>query len=139
MPYDFLDHSTDAIVLVRHHTMRGALGDAARATTDIMLDRSAVCPLQTRHFAITETAVHRLLYQWLDDIIFAVLADGFAIHDVEVDGFGEGDGAWMRARAFGEPLDTDKHRFRVEVKAPTYHEMDITQSGGVRLRFLLDL
>lgn len=140
MPYRFLDHSTDALVEIRHTDMRGALADAALSTVDIMLDRSTVQNQIMRSFAIRDDAVHRLLYQWLDDIIFVTLADGFAIRDVVVDTFDDSGHITMEARAFGEPLDPIKHKFRVEVKAPTYHEMEIScNHDGIMLRFLLDL
>lgn len=140
MPYKFLDHSTDALVEVRHTDMRGALADAALSTTDIMLDRSTVQNRMVRHFTIRDDAVHRLLYQWLDDIIFVTLADNFAIRDVTVDAFDDSDHITMEARAFGEPLNLVRHKFRIEVKAPTYHEMKIDcNHDGIVLRFLLDL
>lgn len=140
MPYKFLDHSTDALIEVRHTDMRGALADAALSTVDIMLDRNTVQNRVVRHFTIRDDAVHRLLCQWLDDVIFATLADGFAIRNVIVDTFDLSDHITMTARAFGEPLNLNKHRFKVEVKAPTYHEMKIDRNlDGVVLRFLLDL
>ena len=140
MPYRFLDHSSDALVEVRHTDMRGALTDAALSTIDIMLDRDAIQNKTVRHFDIKDDAVHRLLYQWLDDIIFVTLADNFAIKEITVDEFDDSDHIIMKARAFGEPLDLSKHRFRVEVKAPTYHEMKINcDKNGIVLQFLLDL
>lgn len=141
MPYEFLDHATDALVRVRHEDMKGALRDAALSTVDIMLERDTVQNSSVRHFAIQDNAIHRLLYQWLDDIIFVTLTEGFAIGDVVVDAFDDADGhTTMKARAFGEPLDTLKHKFKGEIKAPTYHEMAVdVNKNGVVLKFLLDL
>ena len=45
----------------------------------------------------------------------------------------------IRAKAYGEPLDFEKHNFKVEIKAPTFYEMKIEQNDGVFMRFLLDL
>jgi SHS2 domain-containing protein len=40
----------------------------------------------------------------------------------------------------GEKLNLQKHHYKVEIKAVTYHEMEIRQeSGSATVKFLLDL
>ena len=39
----------------------------------------------------------------------------------------------------GEEIDFKKHHFKLEVKAPTYHLMEINDDKPVLMRFLLDL
>jgi SHS2 domain-containing protein len=55
----------------------------------------------------------------------------------------EDHGAYfLCSKARGEHLDLEKHNFKVEVKAVTYHEMQIEQDkekNMVVTRFLLDL
>ncbi|MDH3780541.1 MAG: archease [Nitrosopumilus sp.] len=52
----------------------------------------------------------------------------------------ENDGYRINAKAFGETLDVKKHNFKVEIKAPTFYDMEIRQdNNGVYMRFLLDL
>jgi len=51
----------------------------------------------------------------------------------------ENKGYKINAKAYGEPLDFHKHNFKVEIKAPTFYEMEIRQDEGVFMRFLLDL
>ena len=43
------------------------------------------------------------------------------------------------AQVFGEKIDITKHKFKVEVKSPTFHEMEIRQGEKILLRYLLDL
>ncbi len=51
----------------------------------------------------------------------------------------EKEGYKIIAKAYGEPLDFHKHNFKVEIKAPTFYDMEIRQDEGVYMRFLLDL
>jgi len=51
----------------------------------------------------------------------------------------ESGGYKIIAKAYGEPLDLHKHNFKVEIKAPTFYDMEIRQDKGVFMRFLLDL
>ncbi|MGI0082444.1 MAG: archease, partial [Nitrosopumilaceae archaeon] len=39
----------------------------------------------------------------------------------------------------GEELDFNKHHFKVEIKSPTFHLMEIKQNKQIVMRFLLDL
>ena len=40
---------------------------------------------------------------------------------------------------FGENIDIKKHGFKVEIKSPTFHEMEIDEGDETRLKYLLDL
>ena len=43
------------------------------------------------------------------------------------------------AEVFGETIDLKKHEFKVEIKSPTIHEMEIKQKDKITMRYLLDL
>jgi SHS2 domain-containing protein len=46
----------------------------------------------------------------------------------------------INAVAKGEHTDLEKHHYKIEIKAITYHEMEIKQGcKDVTIRFLLDL
>lgn len=139
MGYRFLEHSTDAAIEVRADTMAAALEDAAYSAIDIMLDRDTVRPIKKRDVCVESTTTHEMLYLWLEEIIYQVVTEGFAIKSVRVDYTNTEEMHIVRATLDGEPLDIITHKFGVEIKAPTYHQMRITESGGVALRFLMDL
>lgn len=139
MPYSLLDHATDALVEVSADTMDGALEDAAYAAVDIMLDRKRVGAGGNRRISVESDTMHDMLYGWLEEVIYQTVTEGFAMRHIRVS-YGRTAGRHtLSAHLEGEPLDIRRHRFRVEIKAPTYHEMSITQNGGVRMRFLMDL
>jgi len=39
----------------------------------------------------------------------------------------------------GEDIDIKKHGFKVEIKSPTFHEMEIVEGMDVKMKYLLDL
>ena len=45
----------------------------------------------------------------------------------------------LNAKVFGETIDLKKHEFKVEIKSPTFHEMEIEENEKVRMKYLLDL
>lgn len=139
MVYELLEHSTDALVEVRAPTMNGALQDAAYSAIDIMLQRDVVARMERYTVHVAAPTLHEMLYEWLEEIVFQVVTVGFAIRDVDVT-YSDADNTYgIDATLYGEPLDVDKHRFGVEIKAPTYHRMHIDTSDMIMMRFLMDL
>lgn len=133
-----MDHATDAFIEVTARDVKEAFSVAADATINLILDQSRVEEKQERGFSAHGKDLRYLLFNWLEEITFVLITDGFAIKRIEFD-MAENTGYKISAKAFGEPLDLQKHGFRVEVKAPTFYEMEIKQGRDVFMRFLLDL
>jgi len=133
-----LDHATDAFVEVTAKDLKEAFSVTADVVINITLDQDKVEEKEEKEFSAHGKDLRYLLFSWLEEITFVLITEGFAIRRIEFDIL-ENDGYTIKAKAFGEPLDFQKHNFKVEIKAPTFYEMKIEQNGGVFMRFLLDL
>ena len=138
MSYKFLDHATDAIIEVRAKDLKEAFVVAADAEINLTLDQDKVEEKDQKKFSANGKDLRYLLFSWLEEIPFVLITEGFAIKRIEFD-IEEKDGYKINATAFGEALDVKKHNFKVEIKAPTFYEMEINQNDGVYMKFLLDL
>ncbi len=45
----------------------------------------------------------------------------------------------LLAKVSGEEINFEKHHFKMEIKAPTYHLMEIKDEKPVLMQFILDL
>lgn len=138
MSYKFVDHATDAIIEVTAKDLKEAFAITADAVINLTLDQDKVEEKEQKDFSANGKDLRYLLFSWLEEITFVLITEGFAIRRVEFD-IEENNGFKINAKAFGEPLDFHKHNFKVEIKAPTFYEMEIKQENGVFMRFLLDL
>ena len=138
MSYKFIDHATDAIIEVNAKNIKEAFSVAGEAVINLTLDPEKVEEVDKKEFSAQGKDLHYLLFSWLEEIPFLLITEGFAIKRIEFDIL-ENNGYKINAMAFGEPLDVHKHNFKVEVKAPTFYEMEIKQDKGVFMKFLLDL
>jgi len=82
--------------------------------------------------------LNNLLYNWLEDIIITTITEGFVTRRFFVK-LEKTNGYKLLAILKGEEIDVEKHHFKVEIKAPTFHLMEIKQDKRVVMRFLLDL
>ena len=138
MSYKFLDHATDAIIEVTAKDLKEAFAVAADAEINLTLDQDKVEEKGQMTFSANGKDLHYLLFSWLEEIPFILITEGFAIKRLEFE-IEKKDGYKINAIAYGETLDVKKHNFKVEIKAPTFYDMEIREDDGVYMRFLLDL
>ena len=147
--YRFLEHATDAIIEAKGRDINDAFLAAAYATVDLTLNRDSVSQKEHHIIEARGEGTDYLLFSWLEEIIFVLITQGFAIKGITIDETSpdildcdsKGD-LYMRATAYGETLDLTKHGFKVEIKAPTFHDMEIVRDAADKtttMRFLLDL
>ena len=91
-----------------------------------------------KRVSITGKDLRYLLYNWLEEVIILTITDGFAAKRILVK-IESNHEYKIQAEFFGEEIDIKKHGFRVEIKSPTFHEMDIQEGEQITLRYLLDL
>ena len=138
MSYKFLDHATDAFVEVTAKDLNEAFAVTADAVINLTLDQDKVQEKEQKEFSAKGKDLHYLLFSWLEEITFVLITEGFAIKRIEFN-INKNSEYTINATAYGEPLDFEKHNFKVEIKAPTFYEMKIEQNDGIFMRFLLDL
>jgi len=138
MSYKLLDHATDAVIEITASNLKEAFVVAGQSVVDITLDSEKVEEKEQRMLKVTGKDLRYLLFNWLEEVNYQLITEGFAIHRFALD-ISENSEYKLNATAYGEPLDLQKHHFRVEIKAPTFPEMEITEGKQVIMRFLLDL
>lgn len=138
MSYKLLDHATDAFIEVTASDLAEAFLIAANSVIDTTLDRDTVEEKEETVIKVKGKDLRYLLYNWLEAVIYQLITDGFAIKRIQLD-LQKNTEYEISAKSYGEPIDLKKHNFKVEIKAPTFHEMEIIEGKAVKMKFLLDL
>ena len=138
MSIRYLEHATDAFIEVKGNSLEQAFLKAGESVIDTTLDMASVQEKEKKALKVTGRDLRYLLYNWCEEVIYVLITEGFAIARLEL-AISKNDEYTIEASAYGEPIDLGKHHFKIEVKAPTFHLMEITQGDTVVMRFLLDL
>lgn len=133
-----LEHATDAFIEVTASDLKEAFLQAGQAVVETTLDRETVDEKDEMIIKVAGKDLKYLLFNWLEAVIYQLITEGFAIKRFEID-LQKKEQYEISAKTFGEPIDLKKHHFKVEIKAPTFHLMEISEGEQVKLRFLLDL
>lgn len=143
--FRYLDHMTDSVIEAYGKSMEDAFENSALALVNTMFDISRIQIMKEEELSAHGHDMQSLLYDFLEKVIILISVDGFAAAAFKVvisENIGSDiEGSYsLRAIAKGEAVDLNKHSYKVEVKAITYHEMSIVQEAdGVKIRFLIDL
>jgi SHS2 domain-containing protein len=138
--YTFLEHTADALIEAEGRTLEEAFANAARGLTDTLIDIETVREKTQRNLTVFGHDLEELLYNWLEILLITVTTDNLVFSTYQITIRKCKDIYELVASARGERLEPKRHRPKTEVKAATYHRMQIRQERDhVTLRFLLDL
>jgi|TARA_B110000263_G_scaffold76056_1_gene66485 SHS2 domain-containing protein len=138
MSYKTLEHTTDAIIEVTADNLKEAFEIAGISVIETILDISKVDENNSRKLIVKGKDLKYLLYNWLEEMVILTITDGFAGKRILLEITKNGN-YQIDAEIFGEAIDLRKHDFKVEIKSPTFHEMEIKQNDKVIMKYLLDL
>ena len=119
--YVLIDHTADMMVRAFGSTLEECFGNAAYALFDQTVDLSNVGTSESVDIRVTGIDDEDRLFSFLSEMLFIEDADNLILREFDV----RFDGDDVVCTARGERLDRSKHRVRSEVKAVTYHMMQI--------------
>ena len=119
--YVVLDHTADLMIKASGISLEDCFETAAYALFDQTVDLSGVELKIDMLFTSSGIDDEDLLYSFLSDLLYYEDAEGFVFKEFRVT-FEEGG---LECIASGDHLDRSKHRVKTEIKAVTYHMMEI--------------
>ncbi len=138
MGIQYLEHATDAFIEVTASSLNDSFTLAGQSVVYITLDSETIEEKKQRNISVSGKDLRYLLFNWLEEVNYQLITEGFAIARFSLD-ISKNSTYKLKSTIYGEPIDLKKHHFKVEIKAPTFHMMEIKQNGQVTMRFLLDL
>ena len=138
MSYKYLEHSTDAFIEVKAKNLEEAFSVAGKSVVETIIDSNNIQEIEEKNIKVRGRNLLNLLYNWLEEIVTITITDGFAIRNFSVN-IKKNKEYQIISNISGEKLDIKKHNFKVEVKSPTFHLMEIEENDEITMRYLLDL
>jgi SHS2 domain-containing protein len=138
--FRYIEHVSDAIVEAYGRTLGEAFAHSARALVYLVCNVSKVDPREIVSIETTGFDRKSLLYNWLEKVLLVLLIDNIILAKFEVKIKRHKDMYHLFSTCKGDNFLRQKHEYKVEVKAITYHGMKISdKKGKVIIRFLVDL
>jgi SHS2 domain-containing protein len=107
--------------------MAEAFENCALGMMSLMLEPGKVRPRQRVELTARGRDGGSLLVAWLSEVLYKVEAEGWAFGSFEV---GSCSDVAVAGWGAGEPLDAASHGLKLEIKAPTYHMLELEEAEG---------
>lgn len=120
--YQEIEHTADVGVEIYGRSFEELLQNAAYALFDTIADVSAIRPERTRAIRVSGNDDESVLMNWLRELLFLFAVEEEVYASATIQSFQAGE---LRALVRGEKLDIERHRFKTELKAVTYHQFQL--------------
>jgi SHS2 domain-containing protein len=134
-PYRYLDHTADLGFEINGKTLAELFVNTGRALFETQINGTIKTENQ-KSMKLHGESLEDLYLDWCRELLFAFSADGFipAQYEVTIEDLR------LAAILRGEHYDPTRHRIRMEIKNPTYHELLIEQDEqGFHARIIFDV
>jgi SHS2 domain-containing protein len=126
-----IDHTGDVGIRVRAASLPQLFERAAAGMFGVLTDLDSVRPQSRTEVAVEGRDREALLVRWLSELNFHHTTEHQLFSQFQVETLHEEDDGWhLRAAAEGEPVDRDRHTVYTEIKAVTFHGLEITSTDG---------
>lgn len=130
--------SGDFIFDVYGRTVDELFSNCALACFTAMTEPRLVEPQISIKFEVAGDSLNELLYNFIAELIYLKDAEKMFFSGFQVDI--AADQNCLKAVVAGQRIDYDRHTIKADVKAITYHGLDITEDeSGYHTRVILDL
>jgi len=135
--YELIDHTADIGVKAYGKTLSEAFENASRGMFDIITDKSEVESVGQYDIQLEADDLEQLLVDWLSELLFLNSAKNlvFGFFKVELDEKKKS----LKGRVFGEKFDLSKHKIGAEIKAVTYHMLEVKKKKPFYVQVLFDI
>jgi SHS2 domain-containing protein len=137
IPFEVFEHTADVGLEAYGSTLPELFIHAAQGMESLMVPPEQLHELVRREITVEGHDLVSLLISWLNELIFLFDTEFLLFRDFEVDMLTERQ---VRGRAFGELYDAERHDLGSAIKAVTWHEATVEQTGeGYKARIIFDI
>jgi SHS2 domain-containing protein len=133
--YELIDHTADVGVKAYGKTVAEAFEHIAGAMFDIITDKSMIQSVGQYDIELDAPDREQLLVDWLSRLLFLNGANNLVFGRFEV----TLTGTHLTAHVYGEEYSRTKHKMGVEIKAVTYHLLQVHETDPIFVQVLFDI
>ena len=123
--FEFIDHTADAGIRVEAPTVEDLFEIAGLAFSELVTNVDSVERKVERRFELQEDDLETLLVSWLQELLYLLDTESLVFGRFQV----KLDNLSLEAVAWGDVFDPNLHTMKTEIKAVTYHQLEVTKKN----------
>jgi SHS2 domain-containing protein len=135
--YEFINHTADLGIRVWGESIKELFKNAAYSMFDTIADLNRVKLKKTMKVEIEKEELDELLADWLRNLLYKFNGDRYLLKEFKVETI---DTQGLKAKVKGEKLDLSRHHLKREIKAVTYHGLEVKKADrGWEAQIIFDV
>ncbi|RPJ43574.1 MAG: archease [Deltaproteobacteria bacterium] len=126
--HETFDHTADIGIRAFGRTVEEVFVHAAEALFEVLTDLDSIRGHLTREVEINGSDREDLFVRWLGELLYLCEGEGYLFREFSIFQLTP---TCLKAAARGERFDPSRHEFKTEIKAVTYHQVEVSQKDGV--------
>jgi len=135
--YRLINHTADIGIFVEGKGLKDLFETAAYAMSSQMFDLSKIGVGETKKIKLEGENLEDLLVRWLNELLF-LCDSGYIFKKFNIENLGETS---ISASLVGEKIDFRKSPLKQQIKAATYHQLEIKKNtlGNLQATIIFDV
>lgn len=135
MSWEIVEHTADVGLAAEAPTLEQAMAETIAGFGHLVCPEAEVEAAEERSLEVTAPSLDDVVVDMLDEINFVHQTERFlpAEADVAIEPLEEGHR--LQAQVRGETYDRDRHGHLMEIKATTYHGLEVDEEGRIAVLF----
>ncbi|MBW9221380.1 archease [Methanothermococcus sp. SCGC AD-155-M21] len=138
--YKYFETMADIGIIVKEDSLEKAFEESARALSNLMVHIHSIDKKIKRKIVVRSEDLYGLLYDFLTNLLIIRDSEGIIFSDYNVKIYNNNGEYILECIAYGEELNREKHNPKMEIKAITYHKMEIKEENGKHIiKYIVDI
>ena len=134
--FEIIDHTADVGIIAYGTDIRQAFANAAKAMFSLITELDEVEEVIYRDIELTAPDQESLIVEWLNELIYLFDTENIIFERFDITQL---NSTQLKARSYGEKVNSSKHKLKTGIKAATYHMLRINKGDGCRIQVLFDI
>lgn len=135
--YEPINHTADMGIRVWGRTKKELFRNAAEGMFDLIAEKKGILPKKKININVNAPDLRELFVSWLRELLYQYSAKGLVFKRFMIS---ELTDTQLRAEAAGERMDLNEHIFKNDLKAVTYHGLEIRKTkAGWQTQVIFDV
>ncbi len=134
--FEIVDHTADVGIIAYGADIKQAFANAARALFSLITELDDVAEALHQDIELTAPDKESLLVEWLNELIYLFDVENILFKRFDITRL---NSTQLKARIYGEKVNSSRHKLKTGVKAATYHMLKVDKGDGCRVQVLFDI
>jgi SHS2 domain-containing protein len=134
--FEIVDHTADVGIRAYGASINQAFANAAKALFSLITELDNVDEVLHRDIELVAPDRESLLVEWLNELIYLFDTENIIFKRFDITQL---NSTRLKARGYGEKVDSSKHKLKIGVKAATYHMLKVDKTNGYQVQVLFDI